>query len=344
MRLRFPQFLSAVRRELARAYLISGDEPMQLQLAVQAVRDLARSNGIAERRVLEVTPRFDWSALSVAGATGSLFAERMLLELRLGTARPGAAGSRAIAQWLEGAGGEHVLLVTAARLDRGALNAAWARAIEARGVVLQVWPLRGGELRRWVEERFRLRGLRPEPAAVELLCARTEGNLLAAEQEIEKLSLVLGAGPVTAEVLLRAVTDSARYDPFDLADAVLAGEAARAVAILDHLRGEATAPALILWALTDTARSLVRLAAGEDSLLRRAPPSRAALLKRRLATADPALWQRLLHRCARAEIPVKRAPDPEKWAELLTLVLYLAQPRLGAGLDPERIAPRPGMP
>jgi DNA polymerase-3 subunit delta len=339
MRLRYAQFVSAVRRGLAAAYLVSGDEPMQLQLAAQTVREQARASGVAERRVLETGPRFDWSALSVAGATGSLFAERILVELRLGTTRPGAAGSRAIVRWLEGPGRDHVLLVTSARLDRGALNAAWVRAIEARGAVLQVWPLRGRELHRWLEERFRLRGLQPEPDALDLLGARTEGNLLAAEQEIEKLSLLLGSGVVTGEMLLRAVTDSARYDPFDLAEAVLAGDAAHAVAVLDHLRGEGTAPALILWALADTVRSLAHLSAGDEAVLRRIPAARSTLLRRRAAAGRPETWRRLLHRCAQAEIPIKRAPDPEKWAELLTLTLHLSQPRLGAALDAAQAAP-----
>lgn len=342
MRLRFPRFVAAVRHELAPAYLVCGDEPLQMQLAVQAVRAKARDSGVTGRQVLEAGPRFDWSALSVAGATGSLFAERMLVELRLGASKPGKAGARAIVHWLDAPGRDHVLLVTSARLDRAALNTAWVRAIEARGAVLQVWPLRGRELHEWVESRFRLRGLRPEPEAVELLCTRTEGNLLAAEQEIEKLSLLAESGTVSTQMLLRAVTDSARYDPFDLTEAVLAGETARAVSILEHLRAEGSAPALILWALADTARTLARLAGGDDAPLRRMPPGRAALLRRRLASGGANLWLHLLHRCARAEIPVKRAPDPEKWAELLTLVLYLSQPSLGAPLDPARIAPAPG--
>ncbi len=333
MRLRFPQLAPALERALAPTYLVTGDEPMQVQLAVQAIRDRARASGITERQVLEVSPRFDWTRLSAAGATGSLFAERVLLELRLGSSKPGAAGSKAIAGWLDGPGQGNVLLVTCARLDRGALKAAWVRAIETRGVLLQVWPITGRDLRSWLESRFRLRGLRPEPDAVEQLIARTEGNLVAAEQEIEKLSLLLGSGAVTGELLVRTVTDSARYDPFDLADAALAGNTAHAVAILDHLRAEGATPALVLWVLADTARGLLRLTSGEEAILRRYPPRRAALLRRRVARSRPQTWARLLHRCALAEIPVKRAPDPEKWAELLTLVLYLSRPRLGKAMD-----------
>ena len=334
MRLRFVQFLSAVERRLAPAYLLSGDEPLQMQLAVQAVRHRARESGITERRVLDVGARFDWSALSVAGATGSLFGDRLLIELRMGGNRPGKSGSKAIVGWLEGPGRDHVLLVTCGRLERSALQAAWVRAIESRGVLLQVWPIRGRELHTWIESRFRLRGLQPEPDAVEQLILRTEGNLLAAEQEIEKLALLLGSGTVTGEMLVRSVTDNARYDPFDLVDAALSGNAAHAVSVLEHLRAEGTAPALILWVLTDTARTLLRLGAGEQTPARRLPPARAALLRRRTTRTPPRLWQCLLHRCAQAEIAVKRAPDPEKWAELLTLVLYLADPRLGAALDP----------
>ncbi len=88
-------------------------------------------------------------------------------------------------------------------------------------------------------------------------------------------------------MLVRSVTDNARYDPFDLVDAALSGNAAHAVSVLDHLRAEGTAPALVLWVLTDTARTLLRLGAGEQTPARRLPPARAALLHRR-TTRTPA--------------------------------------------------------
>ena len=51
-------------------------------------------------------------------------------------------------------------------------------------------------------------GLTPDRDAVRLIADRVEGNLLAAQQEIEKLRLLHGEGPVTAgDVDAAATTD-----------------------------------------------------------------------------------------------------------------------------------------
>ncbi len=50
---------------------------------------------------------------------------------------------------------------------------------------------------------------------------------LAAQQEIEKLRLLHGEGPVSAAEVDAAVADSSRFDVYKLVDAAVAGNAAR---------------------------------------------------------------------------------------------------------------------
>ena len=51
-------------------------------------------------------------------------------------------------------------------------------------------------------------GLQPDRDAVRLIADRVEGNLLAAQQEVEKLRLLHGEGPISAEDVDAAVADS----------------------------------------------------------------------------------------------------------------------------------------
>jgi DNA polymerase-3 subunit delta len=95
--------------------------------------------------------------------------------------------------------------------------------------------------------------------AVELIAARVEGNLLAAAQEIEKLKLMAEGGQITVETVQAAVADSARFDVFGLVDAVLNGEAAHALRMLEGLRGEGVEPPVILWALARELRLLANI-------------------------------------------------------------------------------------
>jgi DNA polymerase-3 subunit delta len=86
-----------------------------------------------------------------------------------------------------------------------------------------------------------------------------EGNLLAANQEIEKLRLLLGPGSVSGEQVRSAVADSSRFDVYKLADAALAGDAPRALRILDGVRAEGVDAVIVLWALSRDLRTLARI-------------------------------------------------------------------------------------
>ena len=103
-------------------------------------------------------------------------------------------------------------------------------------------------------------GLQPDRDTVRLIADRVEGNLLAAQQEIEKLRLLHGEGPITANDVESAVADSSRFDVYKLVDAAVAGDAARAVRIRAGIRTEGVEPVIVMWALTRELRTLAKLA------------------------------------------------------------------------------------
>ena len=74
--------------------------------------------------------------------------------------------------------------------------------------------------------------------AARLIVERVEGNLLAAKQELEKLALLAGGAAIDADLVLRSVGDSARYDVFQLGAAAAAGDAKRALRVLLGLKSE----------------------------------------------------------------------------------------------------------
>ena len=121
---------------------------------------------------------------------------------------------------------------------------------------MRVWPVKIGELPRWIAARMAKHGLQPHMAAAQLLAERVEGNLLAAHQEIEKLALLNPPGAIDAAAVAQAVANSARYDIFHLSEAALDGDAPRALRVLAGLKAEGTEPPLVLWALAKEVRAL----------------------------------------------------------------------------------------
>ncbi len=332
MRLRFEDLRAHLSRPLLPIYVLSGPEPLLLQEAADAVRRAAREQGYDERERLVVDPRFDWSTLDDAAASLSLFCSRRLIELHLGERKPGTHGAAALTRYADNPAPDSVLLVLCGQIDKKVEQSAWMRKLAAVGGWLQVWPVDRRQLPTWLQIRMRHVGLEPSRDAVELLAERVEGNLLAAHQEVEKLRVLNGAGPVNGDAVRAAVSDSARYDVYDLTAAGLTVDPGRVVRILECLREEGIDPTLVNWALARDVRALYGMriamdagASRSDALRQFAQPKRRQdLLVRAIDRFDRPALSRLLSECARADRVIKGQDSGSPWQELLQLSLSLA--------------------
>ncbi|HPB74157.1 MAG TPA: DNA polymerase III subunit delta [Chromatiaceae bacterium] len=329
MRIPFAQLAANLASSgVAPVVMICGDEPFQMGEAATLVRQVARERGYTEREVLEVEGQFDWDRLAAAALSRSLFAGQKLIELRLASGKIGRDGGEAVRAYCARPRPEHRLLILAPNLDYQELKAKWVQTVEQTGILLQVQALTGQRLVEWIAQRLRAQGLVPGPEVAAMLAERVEGNLLAAAQEVDKLALLQGPGPLTAEQLGRAIADSARFDLFAIPDAALAGDRARMYRIIQGLAAEGTAEPLVLWVLAREVRLLARatFAAREgtralDAFLtaeriwqNRQGPLRALL--RRLPATFPPL---LLGHCALADRQIKGLAPGDPWLTLTAI-------------------------
>lgn len=332
MQLKPEQLDRQLQGALAPVYFISGDEPLRVMEAADAVRAAARRQGFGERDVLTAQAGFDWNTLTESAGNLSLFAERRIIDLRLPTGKPGDTGSRVLRDWAEQPPQDTLLLLTAGKLESAARKSKWVRALDTAGVVVFVWPLDANQFPAWIRARMQQRGLEPAGGAVNLLAERMEGNLLACVQEINRLYLLQGAGPVSADDVLATVADSARFDVYGLVDSALAGEASRSVRILQGLRGEGIATPVVLWALAKDIRQLVSMAevvAHGETIPRvlarfHVWQSRKPQYTQALKRLSGRTCHALLRQCARLDRVIKGQAAGNDWDELLQLTLQLA--------------------
>ena len=254
------QFHSQLKRGLPKIALVAGDEPLLVEEAADAWRSCARKAGFEEREVLTVETGFDWYQLSQAGASLSLFASQRRIELRLGDKGPGKEGSAALVEFAAAQPDDVALLIIAGALDKSARNSKWFKTLDQAGIVMQAWPLKGAEYVDWVADRLRAAGLQVAPDVIPWLAARTEGNLLACQQEIEKLVLLTDGGALDLVMAERLVADHAHYEAFDYVDKILAGDAASALRCLDRLREEGEQPLAVLGSLSWALHGLEQIA------------------------------------------------------------------------------------
>lgn len=321
MKLTPDSLVSHLEGRLLPAYLVSGDEPLLAAEAADAIRARARALGFTEREVHFLDRGSDWDDVRASAGNLSLFGARRMLEVRLPSARPGAAGGKALLSLLERDDPDTLLLILTPRLDRDAQGAPWFRALEARGAWIPVWPVEAARLVGWLRGRCRRLLLEVDDAALALLAERTEGNLLAAHQELEKLRLLAPAGTLTVDVVLASVADSARFDVFRLSEAVLEGEAERALRVLAGLRSEGTEQTLVLWALTKALRDLWGAVASPAAAHARGGgwQRQSAALDKAVRRAPRLSFRALTLRAARADRMIKGRLQGNAWDEMALL-------------------------
>jgi DNA polymerase III subunit delta len=305
--------------QLLPAYLISGDEPLLTGEAADAIRDGARAAGFTEREVHFVERAADWEDVRASGANLSLFAARRVVEIRMHSGKPGVAGAAALAALLKAKDPDTLYLILAPRLDRDAQASDWVRTLDSVGAWVQVWPVDAQRLVAWLRGRCRRLGLEASEDALELLAARTEGNLLAAHQELTKLTLLAQGNRITTETILASVADSARYDVFQLGESVLAGEAPRALRMLAGLRAEGTEPTLVLWALAKSMRDVWNSQPGAGRARGWQRPGAAAALAQAQRRAPRLSFRDLARRASRADHMIKGRLAGDPWDELALL-------------------------
>ena len=332
----YPEQLTAhLQKKLLPVYLVSGDEPLLLQECCDLVRREARAQGCTDREVIDAGgTKFDWREILHSANSMSLFAERKLVELRLPSGKPGAEGSKALCEYLEIANGDDVLLMVAGKIDKQSTNSKWYKALDRAGATIQVWPVDARSLPKWLRQRVSAAGLGIDDDALQLLCDRVEGNLLAAAQEVEKLKLLVNGSQITAQAVTDSVSDNARFNVFELADMALKGDAAGSLRILHGLRGEGTEPTIVLWALTREIRTLYEVqtecsgGAGVTQALnaRRVWKNRISLMQAALARHNPASMTLLLEQAVAVDGSIKGFAGGRPWDNLETLVISLCDP------------------
>jgi len=259
MKINSAQLDNHLRQNLASIYLISGDEPLLVDEAKKAVYQAAAKREFKHREVIYIeTNATVWQEFAVLAYNLSLFATKQIIELRFNHAKPGNVGSKMLIEYAEKPIANNILLLVMPKIDAATQKSKWFKALEKTAVVVPIWPLDHKQLPSWIANKAQQLGLRLNYDCANIIAERAMGNLLAAQQELEKLFLLYGSATVTVEQLLLSLSDTARLNSFDLMDAIYAQKNhEKIINILEHLKAEDSEPTLILWAITREIRLLI---------------------------------------------------------------------------------------
>lgn len=327
MRIKPEQLPQYLQKQPTSLYTLFGSEPLLMQEAADLIRDHARRQGYTERELLVSEQHFDWTSLRNAGSNISLFGERKIIDIRIPSGKPGKEGGKAIEAYCNALPPDILTLVTLPRIDKQGQATKWFKALETSGTMIPVYALERDRLPDWIGQRLARQQQKADAATLQFLADQVEGNLLAAHQEIQKLALLYPGGHLTFAQVKDVVLNVARYDVFQLADAMLTADTARFVRILNGLQGEGTPPLLILATLTESVRQLISI---QQGLADSQPPAqllqaarvwgdRQKLVMTAVKRIKPQILLQGLSQAATIDRMVKGVAQGDVWDALLQL-------------------------
>ena len=308
---------------------VLGEEPLLAFETLDALRRAAQGQGFVTREVLTVEPGFDWSTLTLACNSSSLFGDKKLVELRIPSGKPGVEGARHLETLGRQPSADTRVLVSLPALDYRTQQSAWCKALESNGLMVLAAAVPRAQLPGWIAQRLGRQQQQVDPDTLTFLAQRVEGNLLAAHQEIQKLGLLFPAGLLDAEAVRQAVLNVARHDVHDLTAALMSRDLARFVRTLRGLEAEGEALPLVLWAVVEDMRALTHLVTARRN---RRPLNvacreakvwgpRQKLLEPLAARMPPGVCEAALLMAAQVDRTIKGVAPGNPWDTLLELGL-----------------------
>jgi DNA polymerase-3 subunit delta len=333
MRLGQAQLESHLKQGLQALYVLAGDEPLAQRECLDAIRAAARAQGYDERTSLTVERNFNWQQLQNYGQSISLFSSLRLLELSIPSGKPGVDGGKALQALAAKPLPDTTVVIILPTLERDAKNSTWFNALETQAQTITLNEIDAANLPKWIANRLAQQGQLASTQTLEFLAHQVEGNLLAANQEVQKLGLLYPQGELSDETVREAVLNVSRYDAFQLGEAVLQGDAERTVRILQGLQDEGENAVAVMNPLMWVLRPLVRIKQAEmrGENINNAMTSariygdRQALVKRALSRLSLRQLEAALQKLADIDRTAKGVMLGDAWLEISRLCFGLAR-------------------
>ncbi|MGE3920894.1 MAG: DNA polymerase III subunit delta [Gammaproteobacteria bacterium] len=316
------QLTNQIKNKLSHFYMISGDEILLVEEAVDTIKKAAfEQNYTLERWQADAS--FDWEKLINHLNTTSLFSNKAIVQLTV-SSKISDAGKKMLQAYVDNPAPDKILLMIFGKLTPAELKAKWIVALEQKGTLVQVFPVTREGLPQWIKQRLQKVGFVPNQAVCDLLANYYEGNLLALSAEIAKLRLLFNENNLTVSEVEVVISNQARFDIYILVDSLLAFDMKRSYHILQQLRREGVEPILILWAIAREWRQMTQIAwqieqgSKIELALQKAGvwTKRQPLVKQALKRGDFKFWQKGLFEAQAIDRLCKGAESGSTWHAL----------------------------
>lgn len=322
MKINYDKLKTQTNNPQQRCYLICGDEPLLVSEARQWL--IHQSKTDSTEHIHFYPKETPWQQLPAICNNGSLLATHQLIDIRLDSSKLKVDATKLLTECINQLPTSTTVLLSCPRLESKTQNTTWVKAFDAHGIIIQVWPLSQKQIPYWLRQRVQHYQLRLTSAASQLIVEYCEGNLFAAEQTLQKLTLITAKQPLDVQHIQQVLTDSSHYDVFAWVDACLAGDNIRQTKIFQQLQSANIEPTLILWSVAKEIRLLFDLQnqMDTDTSITQLLKSKRILAKKQpfynqlLQTMTLSFWGQLLVAVAATDRNIKGITKGNQWDAL----------------------------
>ena len=203
---------------------------------------------------------FDWENCLQEARNISLFFSNKIFDIRLPSGKPGAKGSKALMEWCKNSSHLSNLILNLPTIDYALSKTSWFNCVDSFGLIINISSPNNLEMKKWLEMVFSKKKIPITKEAVDLIVERCEGNLSMADQEIQKICLLVASeknnnNNVDVHFVRNAVANVAKYNPFDLPNLFFnLRNKKKCIKVINGLKEEDFPLTLIVWILAQECR------------------------------------------------------------------------------------------
>ena len=238
-------------------YLIIGSDTYLMNETISLIKKSWDNEQDYEEKRLDITQTSDWNMLVSEANNYSLLSDKVLIDATYDKKTIEPIAKSMLTAYANNINNRCLIIIRAPQLTSKLVQ--WI-ATQANVTIVNLVPLDTTAFKLWIEQHLKSHQIKATIEAIQLIQEKTQGNMVAAHQLIEKLALALASGEqLTKETIAPHLMDESEHQLYELTDTWLAGQLKQTIYLLRSARVKKTEPVLILWLFSQAIRQLINL-------------------------------------------------------------------------------------
>lgn len=231
-------FSKQLQKNWQSKFLLLGDEALSRKEAFDTIRQFAKNQTYEEKLSFTVDRYFKWDQCASSLSSKGLFSQKRIIEIIIPSGKINAEGGESFYEIIQNFSQDDLVVVHLPQVDKETKLQKWFKEIEKIAYTIRLDEIKPSELPFWLKKRASLLSINLDEGSIQLISQFVHGNMLAADQELNKLVLLFPNQSISYEKVSQSISNVSRYDAFELTEYVLNGDQIKTISTLNFLKEE----------------------------------------------------------------------------------------------------------